>query len=89
MLARLMLQDPNVLVLDGPTNHLDLESITALNNGLMKFTGSMLVSSHDVQFVDSLITRVLELAGSTFYDLHMGYEEYLANEARLARVGKA
>jgi ATPase subunit of ABC transporter with duplicated ATPase domains len=89
MLARLMLQDPNVLVLDGPTNHLDLESITALNNGLLKFTGSMLVSSHDVQFVDSLVTRVIELGGATFYDLHMGYEEYLANEARLARVGKA
>ena len=88
MLARLMLQDPNVLLLDGPTNHLDLESITALNNGLLKFTGSMVVSSHDVQFVDSLVTRVIELAGPTYFDLHMGYEEYLANEARLIRAGK-
>ena len=88
MLARLMLQDPNVLLLDGPTNHLDLESITALNNGLLKFTGSMLVSSHDVQFVDSLVTRVIELAGPKFYDLNMGYEEYLANEERLVRAGK-
>lgn len=88
MLARLMLQDANVLLLDGPTNHLDLESITALNNGLLKFTGSMIVSSHDVQFVDSLVTRVIELAGPTYYDLHMGYEEYLANEARLIRAGK-
>ena len=89
MLARLMLQDPNVLLLDGPTNHLDLESITALNNGLLKFGGSMIVSSHDVQFVDSLVTRVIELAGPKFYDLHMGYEQYLADEARLARVGKS
>ena len=88
MLARLMLQDPNVLLLDGPTNHLDLESITALNNGLLKFPGSMVVSSHDVQFVDSLVTRVIELAGPKFYDLHMGYEQYLADEARLARMGK-
>ena len=88
MLARLMLQDPNVLLLDGPTNHLDLESITALNNGLLKFTGSMLVSSHDVQFVDSLVTRVIELAGPKYYDLNMGYEEYLANEERLVRAGK-
>lgn len=89
MIARMMLQDPNVLLLDGPTNHLDLESITAFNNGLLKFTGSMIVSSHDVQFVDSLVTRVIELAGPTYYDLYMGYEQYLADEARLARAGKA
>ncbi|MBW2463550.1 MAG: ATP-binding cassette domain-containing protein, partial [Deltaproteobacteria bacterium] len=86
MLARLMLQDPNVLLLDGPTNHLDLESITALNNGLIDFTGSMVVSSHDVQFVDTLVTRVLELHGEEFFDLGMTYEEYLADEARHARV---
>jgi ATPase subunit of ABC transporter with duplicated ATPase domains len=89
MLSRMMLQDPNVLLLDGPTNHLDLESITALNNGLIKFTGSMIVSSHDVQFVDSLVTRVIELAGEKYYDLGMRYEEYLVDEARLARAGKA
>jgi ATPase subunit of ABC transporter with duplicated ATPase domains len=88
MLARMMLQDPNVLLLDGPTNHLDLESITALNNGLLKFGGSMVVSSHDVQFVDSLVTRVIELAGDKYYDLGMRYEEYLADEARLRRAGK-
>ncbi len=86
MLARLMLQDPNVLLLDGPTNHLDLESITALNNGLMDFAGSMVVSSHDVQFVDTLVTRVVELHGEEFFDLGMTYEEYLADEARHARV---
>jgi ATPase subunit of ABC transporter with duplicated ATPase domains len=89
MLSRMMLQDPNVLLLDGPTNHLDLESITALNNGLLKFTGSMIVSSHDVQFVDSLVTRVIELAGDKYYDLGMRYEEYLVDEARLLRAGKA
>jgi len=88
MLSRMMLQDPNVLLLDGPTNHLDLESITALNNGLIKFTGCMVVSSHDVQFVDSLVTRVLELGGDKYYDLGMSYEDYLANPERLARAGK-
>ncbi len=87
MLARLMLKDPNVLLLDGPTNHLDLESITALNNGLLKFGGSLIVSSHDVQFVDSLVTRVIELEGEKFHDLYMGYEEYLADEGRKARQG--
>ena len=94
MLARLMLADPNVLLLDGPTNHLDLESITALNNGLLKFPGSLIVSSHDVQFVDSLVTRVIELGHTAdgkpkLYDLHMTYEQYLADEARLARWGLA
>jgi ATPase subunit of ABC transporter with duplicated ATPase domains len=88
MLSRMMIQDPNVLLLDGPTNHLDLESITALNNGLLKFTGSMIVNSHDVQFVDSLVTRVIELDGDKYYDLGMGYEDYLADPARLARHGK-
>jgi len=87
MLAKLMLADPNVLLLDGPTNHLDLESITALNNGLLKFTGSLIVSSHDVQFVDSLVTRVIELSGSKSYDLNMTYEQYLADGARMARLG--
>jgi ATPase subunit of ABC transporter with duplicated ATPase domains len=81
-----MLQDPNVLLLDGPTDHLDLESITALNDGLLKFTGSMIVRSHDVQFVDSLVTRVLELAGAEYHDLEMRYEEYLADPARQARA---
>ncbi len=88
MVSRMMLQDPNVLLLDGPTNHLDLESITALNNGLMKFTGSVVLSSHDVQFVDTLVTRVIELAGEKYYDLNMTYEDYLRDEARLERVGK-
>ncbi len=88
MLARMMLQDPNVLLLDGPTNHLDLESITALNNGLMKFGGSMIVTSHDVQFVDSLVTRIIELSPAQCFDLSMTYEEYLVDEARLARLGK-
>jgi len=88
MLARMMLQDPNVLLLDGPTNHLDLESITSLNNGLLKFPGSLVVNSHDVQFVDSLVTRVIELAGPKYYDLYMGYEQYLADESRLTRIGK-
>ncbi|MDG2304112.1 MAG: ATP-binding cassette domain-containing protein [Candidatus Binatia bacterium] len=89
MLSRLMLQAPNVLVLDGPTNHLDLESITALNNGMLKFEGSMIFASHDVQFVGSLATRVLELDGGNFYDLDMTYEEYLADASRLTRRGLA
>ncbi|MEM9865852.1 MAG: ATP-binding cassette domain-containing protein, partial [Myxococcota bacterium] len=86
MLARMMLQDPNVLLLDGPTNHLDLESIQALNNALEKFEGCIVLASHDVQFVDTLVDRVIELDGDTYYDLNTGYEDYLQSEARQQRV---
>jgi len=89
MLARMMLQDPNVLLLDGPTNHLDLESIQALNDAIEKFEGTVVLSSHDVQFVDSIVTRVIEFAGAKTYDLQMGYEEYLADDDRKARVAAA
>jgi len=85
MFSRMMLQDPNCLVLDGPTNHLDLESITALNNGLLKYEGSMLFASHDVAFSDSLANRILELRPDVSYDLNMTFEQYLTNEARVQR----
>jgi len=88
MLSRMMMRAPNVLILDGPTNHLDLESITALNNALKKFEGGMVISSHDVQFVDTLVDRVIELRGDEYFDLGIRYEDYLASETRLARVGK-
>jgi ATPase subunit of ABC transporter with duplicated ATPase domains len=88
MFSRMMLQDPNFLILDGPTNHLDLESITALNNGLLKFESAMIFASHDVKFVDSLANRILELGPERYYDLGMTYEQYLGDEARLARAGK-
>jgi len=88
MLARMMLADPNFLLLDGPTNHLDLESITALNNGLIKFEGSMIFASHDVQFVSSLADRILELGVSGYRDLAQNYEEYLADDRRYEFVGR-
>ena len=89
MLSRLMLQDPNTLLLNQPTNHLDLESITALNNGLLKSEVSMIFSCHDVQFVESLANRVIELSGGkSYYDLRMSYADYLADGERLERVGR-
>jgi ATPase subunit of ABC transporter with duplicated ATPase domains len=87
MFSRMMLQDPNVLLLDGPTNHLDLESITALNNGLLRYEGPMLFASHDVKLLESLATRILELGPDKYYDLNFTYEQYLADEARIARHG--
>jgi ATPase subunit of ABC transporter with duplicated ATPase domains len=80
MLSRMMLQSGNVLVLDEPTNHLDLESITALNNGLKDFTGSILFSSHDMQFVETIANRIIELTPNGIIDKRMTYEEYLADE---------
>lgn len=89
MLARIMLHDPNLVLLNGPTNHLDLESITALNNGLLDFNGTMLFATHDAQFASSLATRVVELGEGAIFDLHMDYPTYLEDEARLLRVGRA
>ncbi|MEM9693786.1 MAG: ATP-binding cassette domain-containing protein, partial [Myxococcota bacterium] len=87
MVSRMMLQDPNFLLLDGPTNHLDLESIIAFNNSLKDFEGSLIITSHDVHFVASLVDRVIELDGKRFYDIGTSdYEGYLDDEARKARA---
>ncbi|MFC5270049.1 ABC-F family ATP-binding cassette domain-containing protein [Adhaeribacter terreus] len=80
MLSRMMLQSGNVLVLDEPTNHLDLESITALNNGLKDFQGTILFASHDMQFVETIANRIIELTPKGIIDKRMSYEEYLADE---------
>jgi ATPase subunit of ABC transporter with duplicated ATPase domains len=80
MLSRMMLQSANVLLLDEPTNHLDLESITALNNGLKDFKGTVLFTSHDHQFVQTIANRIIELTPNGFIDKLMTYDEYLADE---------
>ena len=80
MLSRMMLQSGNILILDEPTNHLDLESITALNNGLKDFAGTVLFASHDMQFVDTIANRIIELTPKGIIDKRMRYEEYLADE---------
>jgi ATPase subunit of ABC transporter with duplicated ATPase domains len=80
MLSRMMLQSANVLILDEPTNHLDLESITALNNGLKDFKGTVLFTSHDHQFVQTVANRIIELTPNGFIDKLMSYDEYLADE---------
>lgn len=80
MFSRMMLQSGNVLVFDEPTNHLDLESITALNNSLREFDGTILFSSHDLQFVDTIANRIIELTPNGIIDKRMSYEEYLSDE---------
>lgn len=79
MLSKMMLSGANVLILDEPTNHLDLESIQALNNGLIKFKGSILFTSHDQQFVNSIANRLIEITPSGIIDKEMSYDEYVAD----------
>ncbi|HEX8329334.1 MAG TPA: ATP-binding cassette domain-containing protein [Hymenobacter sp.] len=80
MLSKMMLEGGNVQVLDDPTNHLDLESITALNNALRDYPGSLLFASHDLQFIDTVANRIIELTPEGIIDRRMNYEEYLADE---------
>lgn len=77
MLSRMMMIEANVLILDGPTNHLDLESITSVNNGLIRFPGTILFSSHDQQFIQTVANRVIEVGAKGSNDLEKTYEEYL------------
>lgn len=79
MLSKMMLSGANVLLFDDPTNHLDLESITALNNGLISFKGTMLFTSHDHQFVQTIANRVIEITPNGIVDKQTTYDEYLEN----------
>ena len=81
MLSRMMMKNANVLVLDQPTNHLDLESITAVNNGLMEFKSNVLFSSHDHQFIQTVANRIIELKPEGFVDRVCTYDEYLEKTA--------
>jgi ATPase subunit of ABC transporter with duplicated ATPase domains len=78
-----MLSEDNVLILDGPTNHLDLESITSVNNGLIKFPGTILFSSHDQQFIQTVANRVIEVGSSGVNQFECPYEEYIASKLQL------
>jgi ATPase subunit of ABC transporter with duplicated ATPase domains len=77
MLSKMMLSSANVLILDQPTNHLDLESITALNNGLIDFKSNILFASHDHQFVQTIANRIIEITDDGIIDKKMTYDEYL------------
>lgn len=78
MLARMMLNEANVLILDGPTDHLDLESITAVNNSLIRFSGTVLFASHDQQFIQTVANRVIEIGPKEVVTHESSYEDYLA-----------
>ena len=80
MLSRMMVSGSNVLILDEPTNHLDLETITSLNSGLTQFEGTMLFTSHDHQFVETIANRIIEITPNGVIDRRMSYDEYLQDD---------
>ena len=80
MLSRMMMQRANVVMLDEPTNHLDLESITAINNSLVKFKGTVLLTTHDHAFAQSVGNRIVELTPTGVIDRHMTFDEYMSDE---------
>lgn len=80
MIARMQLQNANCLILDTPTNHLDLESIQAFNNNLVGFKGNILFSSHDHEFIGTVANRIIELTPNGTIDKLMSYDEYIHDE---------
>lgn len=84
MIARMMMRDANTLVLDSPTNHLDLESIQAFNNMLTAYKGVVLFASHDHEFIQTVANRVIELTPGGIIDKMMDYDDYITDERVLA-----
>lgn len=80
MVSRMMLAQANFLMLDEPTNHLDLESITAFNNALKDFPGTVMFTSHDHEFTQTVANRIIEITPNGFLDKLMTYDEYIENE---------
>ena len=80
MIARMQLQNANCLILDTPTNHLDLESVQAFNNNLVSFKGNILFSSHDHEFIGTVANRIIELTPKGTIDKLMSYDEYIHDE---------
>lgn len=80
MIARMMIRNANVMILDTPTNHLDLESIQAFNNTLIKFKGNIFMSSHDHEFIQTVCNRIIEITPKGMIDKEMEYDEYITDE---------
>lgn len=80
MIARMMLRNANTMILDSPTNHLDLESIQAFNNTLQNFKGNLLFSSHDHEFIQTVSNRIIELTPGGIIDKMMEYDDYITDE---------
>ena len=79
MIARMQLKNANCLILDTPTNHLDLESIQAFNNNLKQYKGNVLFASHDHEFIETVANRIIELTPNGIIDKMMEYDEYITD----------
>jgi ATPase subunit of ABC transporter with duplicated ATPase domains len=88
MISRMMLAGANLLILDEPTNHLDLESITAFNNALRDFPGTVLFTSHDHEFTQTVANRIIEIGPKGFIDKLTTYDEYIESD-KIAEQRKA
>ena len=80
MISRMMIEEANTLVLDSPTNHLDLESIQAFNNSLVGYKGNVLMSSHDHEFINTVANRIIEITPNGMIDKYTDYDDYITNE---------
>lgn len=95
MIAKMMLCNANVMVLDNPTNHLDLESIQAFNNTLTTFKGNVLLASHDQEFINTVCDRIIEITPNGLIDKLMSYDDYISDEKiqnlreQMYKVGKS
>lgn len=88
MIARMMIENPNTLILDSPTNHLDLESIQAFNNSLVSFPGIVLMTSHDHEFIETVANRIIEITPNSMVDKYMEYDEYILSEKIQAQLDR-
>ena len=86
MLSKMMLSGANVLLLDNPTDHLDLESITSLNKSLERFNGTVLFTTHDHEFIQTIATKIIEITPKGIVEKEMEYDDYLNNETVQARL---
>lgn len=85
MLSRMMMLRANVVMLDEPTNHLDLESITAFNNSLKNFKGTVLLTTHDHEFAQTVANRVIEITPNGVIDRYTTFDEYM-NDAKIREL---
>lgn len=85
LLAKMMIEESNVMIMDEPTNHLDLEAITALNNSIIDYTGTVLFTSQDYQFIDTVADRIIEIAPQGFISVRSRYTDYLENPAMIKK----
>ena len=81
MISRMMIQQSNTLILDSPTNHLDMESIQAFNNGLISYKGVVLMTSHDHEFINTVANRIIEIGPNGMIDKYMTYDDYISDPA--------